>query len=201
MTAMLRGPVMHLSNKIWFHGFILLVLLRWSEHVAPLWHLPAICIQIWITEYGVFLFLDFPLPPLIPHFCLFFFFCIDAKLAQMWPDFHWEQDGCLCKAFWNGWVASVWKEFWREVFYLTHHQRSSETNKLKYTITAEIKLKIKNWVTVKQRGFRSIYWPCVRKSRSVPTPLAPSCGKLFTRSSFKIGPPPPCEALEVAVKL
>lgn len=119
----------------------------------------------------------------------------------MWPDFHWEQDGCLCKALWNGWVASVWKEFWREVFYLTHHQRSSETNKLKYTITAEIKPKIKNWVTVKQRGFRSIYWPCVRKSGSVPTPLAPSCGKLFTRSSFKIGPPSPREALEVCRQL
>lgn len=123
----------------------------------------------------------------VPPFCLFFI-CIKAKLAQMWHDFHWGQDGCLCKALWNGWVASVWKEFCREVFYLTHHQRSSETNKLKYTITAEIKLKIKNWVIPKQRGFRSIYWPCVRKSQTVPTLLAPSGGKTFIRASIKIRP-------------
>lgn len=32
MTAMLSGSVRHLSNKIWFCAFILLVLLR---HVAP----------------------------------------------------------------------------------------------------------------------------------------------------------------------
>lgn len=134
-----------------------------------------------------FCFFRLSSPSPVPPFCVFFV-CIDAKLAQMWHDFHWGQDGCLCKALWNGWVASVWKEFWREVFYLTHHQSSSETNKAKYTIMAEIKQKIKNWVILKQRGFRSVYWPCVRKSRTVPTLLAPSCGKTFTRSSIKIRP-------------